>query len=164
MTCQTVGDLLGAIERIAPLISEHAASAEADRHREQQPERHEDRQEREQHERMAPAMARAAVVGDRADQRIAGGIEHQRQHGHEPGLRAGKPAKRAEVEEGQRQHRVGGVLDQRARAIEGEIAERELRLRRECRSPEAAPSRHRGTAVAAVRKRNIGPAWVVVGT
>jgi alkylation response protein AidB-like acyl-CoA dehydrogenase len=32
MTCQTVGDLLGAIERIAPLISEHAASAEADRH------------------------------------------------------------------------------------------------------------------------------------
>ena len=32
MTRQTVGDLFGAIERIAPLISEHAASAEADRH------------------------------------------------------------------------------------------------------------------------------------
>src|ERR1700730_13925151 len=32
MTCQTVGDLLSAIERIAPLIAEHAAAAEADRH------------------------------------------------------------------------------------------------------------------------------------
>jgi alkylation response protein AidB-like acyl-CoA dehydrogenase len=32
MTNQTVGDLLGAIERIAPLISGDAASAEADRH------------------------------------------------------------------------------------------------------------------------------------
>lgn len=31
MPNQTVGDLLGAIERIGPVIAEHAATAEADR-------------------------------------------------------------------------------------------------------------------------------------
>jgi alkylation response protein AidB-like acyl-CoA dehydrogenase len=32
MANQTVSDLLGAVERIAPLIAQHAAAAEADRH------------------------------------------------------------------------------------------------------------------------------------